>query len=457
LNKYGIQIDTTKSKQEQFNQVLELGKKAFPLAKTQDTSKKLQQLASDLQQVTIYGDETTLAAMAMGINMGIAADKMEDTTRAAMGLAAAYSMDLTTAMQLLAKANAGNTGTLSRYGITIDTTKSKQEQFNQILKKGKDAFPLAEAQTTGQKLQQLANAWGDLMEVIGQFISELFDVKAAAASATSSIANLTTFIRKNMDEWIFQIKYVYAYVEASFKAIFAVIEPRLTFIGQIFTAAVQNIVAIAQWGMENVGKIWEHLPEIFVGIGKDINNYWENIFTGLYNLAKNFGKALWDAIRNGDTSGFEKMWEHLKDDAIRFVAEQGKYTENALAQAGATPFPELKQADFSGMIDKYKNMANTFADIDQQRIEKQARLEADYAKKLERSKTPANNKTDKGGADAAGKGKNDVAGSFSAAVLNAMLGSGSPEKETAKNTREMVRLQRQQLTKNTFDNSSTYD
>ena len=52
-------------------------------------------------------------------------------------------------------------------------------------------------------------------------------------------------------------------------------------------------------------------------------------------------------------------------------------------------------------------------------------------------------------ADEAGGGKNDVAGSFSAAVLDAMLGAGKPEEETAKNTAEMVRLQRQQLTKKT--------
>jgi hypothetical protein len=35
--------------------------------------------------------------------------------------------------------------------------------------------------------------------------------------------------------------------------------------------------------------------------------------------------------------------------------------------------------------------------------------------------------------------KDNVAGSFSAAILSAMLGSGSPEKETAANTKELVR------------------
>lgn len=407
-------------------------------------SKKLQQVASDLQAVTVFGDETTIAAMAMGVNMGIAADKMEDTTKAAMGLAAAHNMDLTTSMQLLAKANAGNTGALSRYGIQIDSTKSKQAQFNQVLELGKKAFPLAEAQTTGQKLQQLAGAWGDLMETIGEFISELFDVKGAASAVTDSIKSLTDFIKKNMDEWIFQIKYVYYYVEASFKAIFAVIEPALTFIGQIFTAAVQNLISIAQWGMENIGKIWEHLPEIFYGIGKDIYTYYKNFFTSLYNLAKNLGDAIWNAIIDGDTSGFEKTWKKLKEDSIRTVAETGKYTEQALAKSGATPFPELKQADFSGMIDKYKNLDNTFADIDQRRIEKQAKLEEAYAKKLERSKNGQDNKKSKTG------GKSS--GTFSAADIDTI----TSQNRTVENIDSNVSFMKEELEKIRKNSKSGY-
>ena len=37
--------------------------------------------------------------------------------------------------------------------------------------------------------------------------------------------------------------------------------------------------------------------------------------------------------------------------------------------------------------------------------------------------------------------KNNVAGSFQAAVLSGVLGAGKPEQETAKNTKKMVDLQ----------------
>lgn len=409
-------------------------------------SEQLQKLSRDLQLVTTHGDEATMATMALGINMGIPAAKMEDATKAAMGLAAAYNMDLNTAMQLIAKAHAGNTSALSRYGIQIDETKSKQEQFAVVLEKGKNAFPLAEAQTTGQKLQQLANVWGDLTEAVGEFIMELLGIGESSGDVAETMKNATDYIKKNMHEWVLEIKYVYAYFEAGIKAAWAIFEPAVAFMWQSFKAGASNIVAIAQWGFENAGKIWENLPDIFYGIGKDILQFWKNIFKGLLNLAKNLGEAIWTAIKGGGLDGFKQTWDKLCQDAVKTISDSGRFTEEALAKAGVSVFPEMQTGNYGEMVDKYKRIGEKFAQIDAERISKQAKLEADYAAKLERSKGPKG-KPNGGGSEEAGNGKNDVAGSFSSAVLNAMLGAGSPEKETAKNTREMVRLQRQQLEK----------
>ena len=417
-------------------------------------SEKLQKLAGDLQLVTTHGDEATIATMALGINMGIPADKMEDATKAAMGLAAAYNMDLNTAMQLIAKAYAGNTGALSRYGIQIDTTKSKQEQFAQVLEKGKKAFPLAEAQTTGQKLQQLANVWGDLKEVIGEFVVELLGVGENSGNVAKMISEATDYIKKNLNEWVFEIKYVYAYFEAGIKAVWAIFEPAVTYLWQCFKAGMENIVAIARWGFENAGKIWDALPDIFVGIGKDILQYWKNIFNGLLNLAVNLGKAIWTAIKGGGLDGFKQTWDHLCQDAVKTISDSGRFTEEALAKAGVSAFPEMQSGNFGEMVDKYKRIGDTFSKIDAERAAKQAKLEADYAAKLERSKKPKT--PEGGGADNAGGGKNTVVGSFSAAVLDAMLGASVPEQETARNTKEQLRLTRELLDKTGNGSTLTY-
>ena len=152
-------------------------------------SNRLQKLASDLQTVTQYGDEGTIAAMAMGLNMGISADQMEDATRAAMGLAAAYNLDLNTAMQLIAKAHAGNTGILSRYGIMLDQTKSKEEQFNELLEKGKKFFPVAEADSATKAINQFKNTLGDSMEVVGRVVADTLVPLANGAKAVMEAFN----------------------------------------------------------------------------------------------------------------------------------------------------------------------------------------------------------------------------------------------------------------------------
>lgn len=418
-------------------------------------SEQLQKLAGDLQVVTTYGDEATMAAMKLGVNMGIPAAQMEDATKAAMGLSAAYEMDLNTAMQLVAKANAGQTGTLSRYGIVLDQTKSKEEQFIELLQKGKGAFPLAEAQTTGQKLQQLKNVWGDLKEVVGQFLVELFGVNGSIQDTSKALLAATRYIEKNMQEWIFEIKYVFTYFEAGIKAVWAIFEPAVTFLWESFKASMENIVSIAQWGIENAGNIFASLPEIFAGIGKDILQCWKNLFSGLLHLAGNLGKAIWTAMKGGGTGGFEEAWKKLQADAEKTTGDMGKFTKEALVKAGVSAFPELKSGgDFGEMLKKYGNIGARLEEIDRDRDKKQHELELAYAKKLEKSTGKNNNSGNGGGAENAGSGDADVVGNFSTAVLSAMLGKGTPEMETAQNTREMVRLQKEQLERS--ENSAAY-
>lgn len=411
-------------------------------------SQALGDFASQMQNLTVYGDEGTLAAMSLGMNMGISSSKIKQATKAAIGLAAAYNMDLTTAMTLVAKANAGQTGTLSRHGIVLDQTKSKEEQFSDLLKKGADNFQIAEAnaKTTGGALAQLNNAWGDLKEVIGQFIVELFGIGDAAGGTIETVQELTQYVSANTDRWVLAIRTVYYSIEAAVKKAWAVIEPAITYLTQCAVAGCKDIVNVGIWAFDNFGAIWEHLPDVFIGIGKDILLFWKNLFNTLLNFAMNLGKAIWQAIKGGGTAGFSEMADQLISDAIAIVADYGSATEQALKKAGVTPFPELKSGNWSSMVDKYSKLGDEFARIDAKRVEKQTRLEEKYANKLRDSKKAQYGKGVAGDETVAKKDtgpeantKESVAGSFSAAVLNAMIGTGSPEKETAKNTKEMVR------------------
>ena len=61
--------------------------------------------------------------------MGIASHNTTAATKAALGLAKAYGIDVETAMRLIAKARVGETGSLKRMGIVLSDTMSKQERY----------------------------------------------------------------------------------------------------------------------------------------------------------------------------------------------------------------------------------------------------------------------------------------------------------------------------------------
>ena len=144
---------------------------------TAQFSKALQETASSLQSMTIYGDEAILTATGLMQAIGnISKEELPKAQKAAIGLAAAYKMDLTTAFQLVGKASAGNTATLARYGVVLDDGMTKAEKFSKVIAIGTSKFGLAEAaaKTTSGQIQQLKNAWGDMMETIGLLVTPVF-------------------------------------------------------------------------------------------------------------------------------------------------------------------------------------------------------------------------------------------------------------------------------------------
>lgn len=133
-------------------------------------SKALRDNASALQSMTIYADEAIIAGTALVQNIGnLSAEQLPAAQKAAIGLAAAFNMDLQTAFQMVGKAAAGNTATLSRYGIVLDEGLSAEEKFNKVLEMGASKFSLAEAAATsfGGRIAQMKNAMSDMAENIG--------------------------------------------------------------------------------------------------------------------------------------------------------------------------------------------------------------------------------------------------------------------------------------------------
>lgn len=167
---------------------------------TEEVSNSYQEMAKSLQRSTRYGDEAIMELQQTLISVGnVAPDMMERATKAAVDFAAATGRDLKTAALTIAKAGAGFTGELSRYGIILDDNIEKSKKFDAALgfiEKRFGGMAEKDVASFAGATAQLSNVWGDFREKLGAAITESESVK----SFIISITNLIVGLIEKMDE-----------------------------------------------------------------------------------------------------------------------------------------------------------------------------------------------------------------------------------------------------------------
>ena len=271
----------------------------------------LKNYASELQNATVHGDEFLMEQMAMGINMGISSDKIKEATKAAIGLAECYKMDVKTSMQIVARANHGQTSMLTRFGIVLDDSMNKQEKFNALLKMGAEGFKIAEekAKTLGGRLQQQGNTWGDLKEEIGRFLGNLFRFKELSEWFRDLFGNIANYLKKNSPYWVHEIHRVYYETENVVKKTWALIEPVVTFTVEIFQAAVTNIVNALKWCFDNSAVIWQNFGKVADAVFEDF----QQGFSAGFNFVITVVKSSLEAVMTIFTSMIANIGDILMD------------------------------------------------------------------------------------------------------------------------------------------------
>ena len=139
---------------------------------------ELKAYASQLQDLTGVGDEAILKSQALLVSIGqLEGEGLKRATRAALDLSAAIGVDQRTAFDLVAKAAAGYTGTLSRYGIIIDQSLPQSEKFAAALELIEQKFggqAQAQLNTFTGRLKEFQGRVGDLQEAIGGPFKDIF-------------------------------------------------------------------------------------------------------------------------------------------------------------------------------------------------------------------------------------------------------------------------------------------
>lgn len=140
--------------------------------------KNLTEQAKELQEITLFGDEETIAAASFLAQMGLQEDAIKRLIPLIQDMATAKGMSLTAAADLVAKSVGSSTNALSRYGIQIEgavgSTERLDSAVNALSKQFKGQAQAAAEAGTGS-LTQLKNSVGDLSEEIGRALMPMLN------------------------------------------------------------------------------------------------------------------------------------------------------------------------------------------------------------------------------------------------------------------------------------------
>jgi len=135
---------------------------------SREAMEDLKEYASQLQAMTVYGDEATLQAMALLQSLTqLDREGLKRAMKATADLAAGMGMDLVQAASLVGKSIGSTTNALSRYGIQMTDSADKTERLASLVTEIENKFGgMAEAltETTAGALQQFSNIVGGAKE-----------------------------------------------------------------------------------------------------------------------------------------------------------------------------------------------------------------------------------------------------------------------------------------------------
>ena len=157
------------------------------------TLRNLKKQASELQAVGIFGDEEIIAAQAVLATFPkIADEQMGAATQTVVDFAAQTGSSMAQAAKIIGQASDGMVGSMSRYGISLSDSTKKSKDFGAIMDDINSQVGGANEKIGTEavhSLTRLNNAWGDLMETIGEALTEFIGPAVEKFTALLSRVN----------------------------------------------------------------------------------------------------------------------------------------------------------------------------------------------------------------------------------------------------------------------------
>lgn len=304
------------------------------------------QQATEIQNLTGISDEAVQTAQGT-IQAYIGQNKVtKELTLAIADFAAAQGIDLASAANLVGKSIGTGTNALTRYGIEVDTTATKQEKMSKIMEQLNARFggqaEAAASGTTGS-ITKLKEAFGDLQEVIGERFAPI--IKTVADRLTSFLQ----FIQQNKALSDFLVSVIAA--GAALTGIVTVVAAGgLAFLklkaaleaakvattamsiatkGLVGATGIGLLLIVATEIYLNWNSIWPRMQATFQAFVNNIGKLGEGlsqILKGVFTFDKDMIKKGLDASKNAFVTGYDEYGK-IVDEKMKEQAAKENQTE----------------------------------------------------------------------------------------------------------------------------------
>lgn len=156
-------------------------------------STELQNLASEIQRYSNFGDEAVIKAQALGQSYIGNTRLTKELTKATVDFASATGMDLEQAFTLVGKSIGSQTNALGRYGVELKKGMTDAEKMEAIQKQLGARYEGTAKQMADSSIQ-LKNALGDLSEAFGRVLNPA--VQNTQKVMTGVVIRMTELINK---------------------------------------------------------------------------------------------------------------------------------------------------------------------------------------------------------------------------------------------------------------------
>lgn len=190
------------------------------------TARQLRNMADELQSVTTFGDEAVIGMQNVLLtftNIGGAGGIFERTTSTILDMSAALGTDLKNQSIQVGKAlNDPIRGVSALAEVGVQFTEQQRELIKELVETNRVAeaqtvildelqkefggSAKAAAETFGGALKQLQNAWGDVLEEMGQFVTQNAGVEAVIRQATTHVSGLVGGLDKAQQSFEGQVQ-----------------------------------------------------------------------------------------------------------------------------------------------------------------------------------------------------------------------------------------------------------